>query len=309
MSAQALGATIGLSRYSEKVERFFFAPARTEPLAALRIGIGIILWLQALSLAPLLFDFYGANGILQEGVYQATRLTPFSFQDWLNITGRLGLSERVGILSLSGIYLFFLGLFLLGWQTRFAAMGVWFTHLVLTQESTAYGLDQFAHQALFLLMFAPSGESYSIDAFRRGGPNPALPSARLVLRVAQIWLSIAYMASGFSKSLGPQWWDGEAAWRSMMLPTFRQFDMGWVAGYPWIAVAASLGTILIEGLYPFFIWPKATRKIWMTLAIALHLGIGIFMGLWLFAAIMIVLNVALFGFSAEPSTGTAPKPT
>jgi hypothetical protein len=44
-----------------------------------------------------------------------------------------------------------------------------------------------------------------------------------------------------------------------------------------------------------FIWPRHTRLIWLVSAIAMHCGIAIFMGLYLFGLIMIVLNIAAFG--------------
>jgi len=47
--------------------------------------------------------------------------------------------------------------------------------------------------------------------------------------------------------------------------------------------------------YPFFIWNNKTRKIWLSCICAMHAGIGFMMGMYLFALIMIVLNVAAFG--------------
>jgi hypothetical protein len=47
--------------------------------------------------------------------------------------------------------------------------------------------------------------------------------------------------------------------------------------------------------YPFFIWHEKTRKIWLIGICAMHVGIGLAMGMYLFAFVMIVLNVAAFG--------------
>ena len=52
---------------------------------------------------------------------------------------------------------------------------------------------------------------------------------------------------------------------------------------------------LLETGYPVFIWPKRVRRIWMPCILAMHAAIGITMGLYLFALVMIVLNVAAFG--------------
>jgi len=64
---------------------------------------------------------------------------------------------------------------------------------------------------------------------------------------------------------------------------------------------AGIFICLLEITYPFFIWNSKTRKIWLICICAMHVGIGVTMGMYLFALIMIVLNVAAFGplFRAE----------
>jgi hypothetical protein len=52
---------------------------------------------------------------------------------------------------------------------------------------------------------------------------------------------------------------------------------------------------LLEIGYPFLIWNNKTRKIWLIGICVMHVGIGLTMGMYLFAFIMIVLNVAAFG--------------
>jgi hypothetical protein len=52
---------------------------------------------------------------------------------------------------------------------------------------------------------------------------------------------------------------------------------------------------IIEIGYPLFIWLRKTRLLWLSAAIALHVTIGLTMGMYLFALVMIVLNVAAFG--------------
>jgi hypothetical protein len=52
---------------------------------------------------------------------------------------------------------------------------------------------------------------------------------------------------------------------------------------------------LMEATYPIFIWPHKTRLIWFTGVLVMHVGIGLTMGMYLFASVMIVLNLAAFG--------------
>jgi hypothetical protein len=51
---------------------------------------------------------------------------------------------------------------------------------------------------------------------------------------------------------------------------------------------------VIEIGYAAFIWPKKTRAIWLLSVLGMHLGIGLAMGLALFALIMVILNISAF---------------
>jgi hypothetical protein len=42
-------------------------------------------------------------------------------------------------------------------------------------------------------------------------------------------------------------------------------------------------------------WHKKTRTVWLILVLGMHAGIALTMGMYLFALIMIVLNLAAFG--------------
>ncbi|MDQ2659664.1 MAG: hypothetical protein M3Y03_04515, partial [Verrucomicrobiota bacterium] len=54
--------------------------------------------------------------------------------------------------------------------------------------------------------------------------------------------------------------------------------------------------------YPVLIWPKRTRLVWLIATCGMHLAIGLTMGMYLFALIMIVLNLAAFGAPAAGLT-------
>jgi hypothetical protein len=61
---------------------------------------------------------------------------------------------------------------------------------------------------------------------------------------------------------------------------------------------------LLETAYPLFIWSRSTRKTWLICICAMHAGIGLTMGMYLFALIMIILNVAAFGAGLIPAGST-----
>jgi hypothetical protein len=159
-----------------------------------------------------------------------------------------------------------------------------------------YGVDAFAHVSLFYCLVMPVGAAFSLD--RRAGRAVDAPSATatLSLRVLQLHLCIVYLSSGVEKALGEQWRNGEAIWRSLMLPEYAQFDFSWMAFTPWLAMLVAWGTLAIEIGYAFFIWPRQTRKLWVLATLGLHLGIAVFLGLWLFSSMMMVLTFSAFGW-------------
>src|SRR5262249_39233752 len=150
-----------------------------------------------------------------------------------------------------------------GWRTRAAAALAWLTHTMLKTSGNAniYGVDEFAHIALFYCIWMPVGHALSLDLLAGRVSGAPTPGARLGVRVLQLHLCVVYVSSGIHKALGEQWWDGEAFWRSVMRPDFAQFEMGWLADVPGLAMAVCWGTLLLEVGYPLLVWPRWTRKL------------------------------------------------
>ena len=292
------------ARAAAALECFFYAPARATPLAALRIGLCLVLLSQAALIAPAFFALYERSGLLQGAVRDNLARPGLRDLGWVIRTlGRAGMQESVILTATGIVYLLSLTALLVGWRTRIAAGIAWLTHLTLmmTGSGTNYGADNFGNIFLFYLIWIPSGADISLDRAAGRGPLGPTPTARLALRVIQLHLCMVYLAGGLMKASGEQWWDGDAIWRSVMLPEYRQLDFGWLADHPWIAKASGWMVILVEAGYSIFIWPRRTRRLWILAAVAMHLGIALFMGLGIFGAIMIAFTVAAFGFSAEPT--------
>lgn len=299
------------ARAERAVERFFLAPARATPLAALRIGLTLVLLVQAALIAPAFFALYERSGVLQGEVRDTLARPGLPYLGWLIRTLEgVGMRESLVLGATGTLYVLSLGALLFGWRTRVAAVVAWLTHLTLmmTANGTNYGADNFGNIFLFYLIWVPSGAALSMD--RLAGRVPAGPTAtaRLALRVIQLHLCMVYLAGGLMKASGEQWWDGDAIWRSLMLPEYRQYDFGWLADHPWFARLSGWMVIVVESGYALFIWPRRTRRIWILAAVAMHLGIALFMGLGVFGAIMIAFTVAAFGVSAEPSPGEWAEP-
>jgi len=270
------------------------------PLALFRMGVAGVLLAQAVAVSPDLSALFGSHGVVQWSIgeivlrgwqprigWVARALAPFGVSD-AGAMLAVFLANVTSLLALG-----------LGYRTRTAALLAWCSDTALTNTGGfgAYGLSAFAHVALFYCLVCPVGSRLSVDA-RTGRCPPALVPAPVALRLLQAHVAIVYLASGIEKARGPQWWNGEAIWRAVMQPQFAQHQLTWLSGAPVVTRLVGLSTLVVEIGYALFIWPRATRRLWVMATVALHLGIAIFLGLWLFSAMMIVLTASLFGYAA-----------
>jgi hypothetical protein len=290
-------------RLAAGAEDFLGRPASPRPLAVLRIGLALVLLVQALAIGPSLPELYGEQGIVRWPITHALAPEGVPRVGWLaSALAPLGVSADACVRAVFLLYLAGLGGLLVGWHTRPSALAAWLAHLALNTSgaASAYGVDAFANIGLFYCVWMPVGHALSADVLAgrlSGAPSFA---ARLGLRVVQLHLCIAYLAAGVEKLAGEQWRDGEAVWLALMQPALGQFDFTWLAGAPWAALLACWSTVVVELGYPLFVWPRRTRKAWALATIGLHAGIAAFLGLVSFSAVMAALTLAAFLVSPEP---------
>jgi hypothetical protein len=287
----------------ERLLEFLF-PTRTDKwLAVLRIGLGFQVTFYTLSLrndwnyllsgtASGLVTGNLAEALLSLESYFIPRL------GWLvGLATHVGLREKI-VLSITWICLLAAscGLFI-GVACRFSAILAWFLHLCAAKSGgfISYGVDNFMTIGLFYLMLSPLPDRYSLD-WRLRKLRPKDP--RLLgfwRRALQLHLCVIYFFSGLTKCLGSGWWDGSNIWRALIRPPFNIIDPEILVRWKYLFPVAGIFICLLEIGYPAFIWNSKTRKIWLIGICAMHAGIGLAMGMYLFAFIMIILNVAAFG--------------
>ena len=287
---------------------FVARPASARPLAALRIGLAAVLLAQAVALSANLDDLYGSLGLAQRPVTEAMTPPGVPRLGWAtDALAAYGVSEPDAVGAVFTLYAASLVGLLIGWRTRLAAAVAWLTHLMFKAGNpSTYGVDEFAHIALFYCVCFPVGHAWSLDVRAGRADGASSPLARLGLRVLQLHLCVAYLASGLEKASGAQWWSGEAVWRALMRTDLGSaaWDFGWLADVPWLARLACWGTLVVEVGYAFLVWPRRTRRVWAAAAIGLHLGIAVFMGLWSFSAVMVVLTTSAFLVPEESNAAT-----
>ncbi len=287
----------------ERFKDFLFQPATDTWVTVLRVGLGMEVALYCLSLRGdwnHLFAGSG-NGLISRDLTE-TVLTLDSYflprLGWLVALGQyLGLDEPAA-LSVAWTILFCAGCCLiLGFFCRTSALVAWFLHLcaVKSGDFMSYGVDNFTTIGLFYLMIAPLPDRFALDSILWARPPKNPEILGFYRRVLQIHVCIIYFFSGLTKCIGAGWWTGATLWRALTRPPFNVLSPDLIASWGFVLPVAGILVCLIETLYPFFIWWKKTRIIWLVAVLLMHLAIGVTLGLYLFALIMIVLNLAAFG--------------
>jgi hypothetical protein len=170
-------------------------------------------------------------------------------------------------------------------------------------------------------MIGPSGAALSVDRllaryraakaiFKAGGksvpwaeavlagPQPSA-TANFAIRLFQIHFCIIYAAAGLAKLKGPMWWDTRATWYTIANPEFTPMNYRFYEESlrriaqikPLMLTCWALFTyftLFMEITFAFLIWTRL-RPLMVSLAILLHAGIAIIMGLACFQLLMLAL--------------------
>lgn len=278
--------------------RMWFQPRNTLPLEIVRIGVAL----------AMLLAYGGLSGELQAF---------YSDQGWLPLRDMAALTEESWRFSLlyylddrwlgvfHGVFLLSVVSLLLGWRVSLFKWLVLIGHLSYVQRNPAitYGVDSSLSSLLLILCLAPIGSTLSLDRVRRVrrakkanlAALPAPPSSPwgfACTRLIQIQMAILYLFSAIEKLRGDTWWSGDALWIALTNFEFTNIPIGWLAEHYWLVNLLSYAVLVIEMGYFFLIWGRATRPWFLVLALLLHFGIAVMMGLYFFASVMIAGHLA-----------------
>ena len=277
-------------------------PQSPVPLGAFRIALSVVLLARFWAMRHSILDVYGPHGFVAWDVTRAELLPGLAHPlDLAIVLGVFGSDPIDVTYGLVGLELMALLLLLAGITSRMAAIVAFASDYFLMRAGAGvlYGLDHFGHVALFYCMFMPVGAALTLPRWLRGAPAaPATGAAGLARRVLQLHLCIVYTSSGVEKACGPDWWSGEAIWRALTLPDFHWLDLHVLAHWPGFAALLGWGVLALESGYAFGMFFRRTRCLWLLGVISMHLGIGLFLNLGLFAGVMLLWNLSAFGSEA-----------
>ena len=269
---------------------FWFTPADPLPLSLVRIAAGGLLawasfvwWLDAEA-------FFGLDGWQRpENVWRMND-QPWQWS-WYFAAGAAGTARMLaGITLVAAVMLTF------GIATPLAAVVslVGLISAVNRAPLNVFGLDDTLGMLLIAVAVGPAGAVLSIDRLLAPDHAAERPSVRanLALRLIQVHLCVVYLFSGCGKLLGASWWEGTALWGAAANVQYRTLDLTGLASHPWIVNALTLGTLWWEIAYPALVWPRLTRRLFLAMAVPVHLGIGLAMGMMEFGLAMLTANMA-----------------
>lgn len=268
MTSRSGGAAVApASRALAAWDRFWFTPAPTSTLAVLRIGVGVLAALTAVTLWADLDVFYRAT--------------------WLGDRAARGV---VAALACGAVLL------IVGLRTRVVSVVVLLCLLTLASVNPYVfnsGDDLLRYLALFVAL-APAGVALSVDSRRREGaawrfpPRPVWP-----LRLVQLQVTVMYAAAVWHKLQGDRWVDGTAASYPLRIPDMVRFPVPTgIVESPAMAHLLTWGTLAIEVAIPVLVWNRRTRPWVLGLGVALHLSIDLTLRAGFFSWVVLVAYVA-----------------
>ena len=183
----------------------------------------------------------------------------------------------------------FLVLLALGLFTRAAAIFSYFMMLMFANRNPTamFGVDMISAYYFFYLMFTDAGARWSLDAKRNASTNQGTTVGFVAYRLMQIQLCVVYGYSGLEKLKGVRWWDGSAMWDVLAIGNMQRWDMSFMAHAPILLAIAAYLVLAWEIYFPALIWNKKMKIPVLAFGAAMHLGIGLFLNLPSFAAMMI----------------------
>jgi hypothetical protein len=105
-------------------------------------------------------------------------------------------------------------------------------------------------------------------------------------------MCVIYLFGGIGKMRGELWWDGSASWFALSNLEYQSVDMTWLVQYPFLLAFATHITVFWETFYPFLVWSRLTRPIALAVAVVVHGGIALFLGMPTFGIAMLIGNIA-----------------
>jgi hypothetical protein len=279
-----------LQRALAAIRLFMSVEHRTIGAVALRVMVGsATLALYAFHLQQRAF-LWGSNGVFPRDV-SSMFLSLKSSWSLYNLAPNETWESALFILGMVVT-----ALFTAGFSTRVTSVLFFvFTFSLYTRnEILLDGGNNLLILIAFFLMFVDSSGKH-IPGRSAQAANPFVALVHNLAVVAIIGqVSILYFTSAWAKMMGHMWQDGTAVYYVLRTSEFhlsRFTDP--IIHDPFLVVALTYGTIILQIGFPFMIWNRTLKYPWILGACIFHLGIAYFMGLVWFSLTMLSCELIL----------------
>lgn len=254
-------------------------PVRAEGLAALRIGVGLVLLLDMLvTYASHWRLFFGPQGLgtaevfgsrfsSDHAYFSLAGLFPAETAGWWYVA--LTIIAACGLIS--GVF------------PRFAALIAWAITLTMLNENYYLhnGGDRLRSILLFVLSFAPSDAVWTLRLGRQPSGEPAFiyPWAQ---RLLFIQLALLYFMNGVYKLFGTEWFAGDTIYYVSHDIWWSRFSADWVPLHYLALRIATWGVLAWEVTFPLLVLSKRYRPWALAIGAAFHVATGLTLNLGVF---------------------------
>lgn len=278
-------------------DQFWFTPTPPYTLAAIRIlGGAMLLYTHAvwsLNLAAFLGPQSWLTSDTAELLNRGAGQYNFAWSYWYYVDS----PALIWFLHIAALIVF--AMLAIGLFTRVVSVLAFIAALSYCHRlnGTLFGLDQINVFIAMYLMVGDSGGAWSLDRWlaRRRTEHCSVRSSvgtNIAVRLLQLHMCVIYLFGGIGKARGGSWWDGSAMWLAFASLEYQSLDMTWTVRYPWLLAMLAHITVFWETFYCLLVWPRLTRPIILALAVLVHLGIALCLGMKTFGLAMIIGNMA-----------------
>lgn len=202
-------------------------------------------------------------------------------------------------------------LFILGFATRLVTPLLLFYWLALSTNSVflTNGGDVVIRLVLLFCIVANLSAHWSIDSsIRQHRGSASIYPVAVTSRIPE-WARVAahntavllcsyqvlliYVNSAIFKLMGDEWLQGSALYYALQLDVFQVFPE--LSSAAWqstpLVMVGSWVSLWVQLLFPVLLLWRPTRDAALIVIMVMHLGIGLFLGLWPFSIAMIALDL------------------
>lgn len=265
---------------------FFYAPMPLRTCALLRIGFGVLIFVDFLVLYRHVDMWFGPDGLLtfaaSRAIVDPDTITLFQlFPD-----SHLAVHVLYALLLVQAVCL------TIGYFGRVQAASLFVLVTSFQHRNIAMfdAEDHLLRLACFFLIFMPVDERWSVRSLVHGGrPNPGRTYPIWPLRLLQIEMSLIYLSAGLLKLAGEDWRSGVAIYYATQVDLFRRFPLpGFLVHDLALSRLATWAVAALELTLGPALWWGRTRTLAIAAAVTLHLAIEYSLNLFLFEWAMIV---------------------